>query len=198
MNTRVTSFSNFHIAAACCQWIGDRDRQEDACCLHPAEESKQTESFLAILADGMGGVADGEKASNHLVDSFMCAYAGKCAGEIPTADTMARCLSYANQSLGDLKSDGRIDKDAGATFIALSISNDTMTWLNVGDSLLYRQQANTITKIKQVLKNLLFENGYLNRFHQSILQPVLLYPMLETAIRNNGDEYMLPAFNQFT
>lgn len=57
---------------------------------------------------------------------------------------------------------------------------------------------NTITKIKQVLKNLLFENGYLNRFHQSILQPVLLYPMLETAIRNNGDEYMLPAFNQFT
>lgn len=147
MNTRVTSFSNFHIAAACCQWIGGRDQQEDACCLQPAEDSNQAESFMAVLADGMGGVADGEKASRHLVDSFMCAYAGKCGGSIPTADTMALCLSYANQSLGDLKSEGRIDKDAGATFIALSISNDTMTWLNVGDSLLYRQQGNNITKI---------------------------------------------------
>ena len=147
MNTRVTSFNNFHIAAACSQWIGDRERQEDACCLHPAEDSNRAESFVAVLADGMGGVADGEKASRHLVDSFMCAYAGKCGGGVPTADTMALCLSYANQSLGDLKSDGRIAQDAGATFIALSISNDTMTWLNVGDSLLYRQQGNTITKI---------------------------------------------------
>ncbi len=147
MNTRVTSFSNFQIAAACCQWIGGRDCQEDACYLHPAEDSNKAESFVAVLADGMGGVADGEKASRHVVDSFMCAYAGKCGGGVLSAETLAGCLSYANKSLGDLKNDGRIDKDAGATFIALSISNDTMNWLSVGDSLLYRQQGNTISKI---------------------------------------------------
>ncbi len=147
MNTRVTSLSNFHIAAAGCQWIGGREQQEDSYSLHPAEDSNRAQSFLALLADGMGGVADGEKASKHLVDSFLCAYAGKFGGEALTTDTLVHCISYANQSLADCKREGRIDKEAGATFIALGISNEGLNWLNVGDSLLYRQHGTEITKI---------------------------------------------------
>ena len=56
----------------------------------------------------------------------------------------------------------------------------------------------TITKIKQVLKRLLLENGYLEPNQTDKLCPVLLHYVLETAIRNNGDAYMLPAFNQFS
>ena len=147
MITRVTSFSNFQVSAATLQWIGGREQQEDACTLHPAEASNTIGSFMAVLADGMGGVADGEKASNHLVDSFLCAYAGQCGGNAADVDTLAHCLSYANQSLAAQKQEGRIDEEAGATFIALSISDDQVNWLNVGDSLLYLQQGTTITKI---------------------------------------------------
>ena len=56
----------------------------------------------------------------------------------------------------------------------------------------------TITKIKQVLKRLLLENGYLEKGKEEYLCPVLLHFVLENAIRSNGDEYMLPAFNQFS
>lgn len=55
----------------------------------------------------------------------------------------------------------------------------------------------TITKIKQVLKRILLENGYLEKGKEDRLCPVLLHFVLENAIRNNGDERMLPAFNQF-
>lgn len=56
----------------------------------------------------------------------------------------------------------------------------------------------TITKIKQVLKRLLLENGYLEKGKEDRLCPVLLHFVLENAIRSNGDDYMLPAFNQFS
>lgn len=55
----------------------------------------------------------------------------------------------------------------------------------------------TITKIKQVLKRILLENGYLEKDKEDRLCPVLLHFVLENAIRRNGDEHMLPAFNQF-
>ena len=56
----------------------------------------------------------------------------------------------------------------------------------------------TITKIKQVLKRILLENGYLEKGKEDRLCPVLLHFVLENALRNNGDERILPAFNQFS
>lgn len=56
----------------------------------------------------------------------------------------------------------------------------------------------TITKIKQVLKRLMLDNGYLEKNKENRLCPVLLHFVLENAIRRNGDAYMLPAFNQFS
>lgn len=56
----------------------------------------------------------------------------------------------------------------------------------------------TITKIKQVLRRILLENGYLEKGKEDHLCPVLLHFVLENALRNNGDERMLPAFNQFS
>lgn len=55
----------------------------------------------------------------------------------------------------------------------------------------------SITKIKQVLKKMLVDNGYLAHARATTLQPVLLSAVLENAIRANGEEYLLPAFNQF-
>lgn len=56
----------------------------------------------------------------------------------------------------------------------------------------------TITKIKQVLRRILLENGYLEKGKEDRLCPVLLHFVLENAIRSNGDERMLPAFKQFS
>ena len=53
----------------------------------------------------------------------------------------------------------------------------------------------TITKLKQVLQKLLVENEYLDSTEATRLNPVLISPLLENAIRADGHEYLLPAFN---
>jgi hypothetical protein len=55
----------------------------------------------------------------------------------------------------------------------------------------------TINKIKQVLMKILIETGYIAGPKSEILQPVYLYDELESAIREKGDQRMLPAFNKF-
>lgn len=55
----------------------------------------------------------------------------------------------------------------------------------------------TIQKIKQVLNKALCESGYIANTKSKHLQRVLLDMNLENAIRENGDEILLPAFNCF-
>lgn len=56
----------------------------------------------------------------------------------------------------------------------------------------------TITKIKQVLTRVLMENEYLDSLTSDHLNPVLIYPILENAIRDKGDDRALAAFNCFS
>ena len=53
----------------------------------------------------------------------------------------------------------------------------------------------TITKLKQVLQKILVENEYLDSSGSDHLNPVLISPLLENAIRTSRQELALPAFN---
>lgn len=53
----------------------------------------------------------------------------------------------------------------------------------------------TIKKLKQVLTKILVENDYLDSTKADHLNPVLISPVLENAIRNDGMSQALPAFN---
>ena len=56
----------------------------------------------------------------------------------------------------------------------------------------------TVTKLKQVIVKILEENEYIDNIKSVKLNPVWLQPVLENAIRENGDEIALPAFNCFS
>lgn len=56
----------------------------------------------------------------------------------------------------------------------------------------------TISKLKQVIMKMLVENEYIDNIKATKLDPVWLHPILENAIRQNGDEMALPAFNCFS
>lgn len=78
--------------------------------------------------------------------------------------------------------------DLNVFFMRLQEQNDAAsTW---SDS--------TITKLKQVLTKVLVENEYLDSTKADHLNPVWLNPILENAIRSNGDAAALPAFNCFS
>ena len=55
----------------------------------------------------------------------------------------------------------------------------------------------TIKRIKQVLARVLTENEYLDSVTANHLNPVLICPLLENAIRASGDTQALAAFNCF-
>ena len=76
-------------------------------------------------------------------------------------------------------------KDLNIFFMRLQEQDDGVaTW---SDS--------TINKSKQVLNRVLVENDYLDNPHADHLNPVLISPLLENAIRASGQELALPAFN---
>lgn len=56
----------------------------------------------------------------------------------------------------------------------------------------------TITKLKQVIAKVLVETEYLANLRADHLNPVWLHPILENAIRSNGDVVVLPAFHCFS
>lgn len=81
---------------------------------------------------------------------------------------------------------GRIDLNV--FFMRLQEQNDDVaTWSDT-----------TITKVKQVIVKVLVENEYLDNTKADKLNPVWLFPVLENAIRDNGDTAFLPAFNKFS
>ena len=53
----------------------------------------------------------------------------------------------------------------------------------------------TIAKVKQILTRILVENEFLDRISADHLNPILINPLLENAIRSNGDVKALAAFN---
>ena len=53
----------------------------------------------------------------------------------------------------------------------------------------------TVTKVKQVLARILVDNEYLDSTTADHLNQVLIYPILEDAIRSSGDTKALTAFN---
>lgn len=78
--------------------------------------------------------------------------------------------------------------DLNTYFMRLQEQDDTVaTWSD-----------NTIMKLKQVLARVLVETEYLDNLKSDHLNPVWLQPILENAIRSNGDLAALPAFNCFS
>lgn len=77
--------------------------------------------------------------------------------------------------------------DMSVFFMQLQEQNDVVaTW---SDS--------TIQKLKQILCRILVECEYLDSIKSETLNPVYLYPELDNAIRENGDNIALSAFNCF-
>lgn len=78
--------------------------------------------------------------------------------------------------------------DLNTFFMRLQEQNDTVaSWSD-----------NTITKLKQVIVRVLMETEYIDSRESDHLNPVWLYPVLESAIRNSGNTAALPAFNCFS
>lgn len=117
------------------QWIGSRERQEDAFAIldSPDPAIPEPTAVLAIVADGMGGMAHGDAASHTAIATFLRSW--KCDGSKNLASqSLSKALSAANANVCELAKSMGCLGEMGCTLVAASIYADALYWIAVGDS----------------------------------------------------------------
>lgn len=108
---------------------GSRPYQEDSFGYTPLDKAGK-EGFSAVVADGMGGLAAGDKVSAYAVSGLL-SMGGRIKGKMPVHLEFAKLISEINRSVVYGGSGG------GCTFAAVYCCRSGVYWCSVGDSRIY-------------------------------------------------------------
>jgi len=112
--------------------IGRRAEQQDAVLAEPTERDDGAPGLLLIVADGMGGHAGGQVASQVAIEAFACAY--RMGGALPAAARLRAALEIANQAIAAKIVERPELRGMGSTLVAALVFGDRVQWISVGDS----------------------------------------------------------------
>ena len=128
---------------------GARNYQEDAFLITHLSGSEEDQHALVIVADGMGGHAAGNVASNMAVQAFnkhvSSNYPVDNYALIP--DILKKSIITANDALKETISETAALKGMGCTMVGVLLAEGNIWWASVGDSHLYLVRDNKISKI---------------------------------------------------
>lgn len=125
---------------------GARDYQEDAFLITHLTDAHDVPSALIIVADGMGGHAAGNVASNMAVQAFNKHITTNYPSD-NLAATLNESLLRANGAITDTVKETPALDGMGCTMIGLVIEGDHLWWVSVGDSHLYLLRDRKLTKL---------------------------------------------------
>lgn len=151
------------VAPSNCQHLGNRENQEDAFAFSDLgdRELVAIKGIMAVLADGMGGLSNGELASQAAVNQYLDEF-NKKDGKESVSDFLKRVTVMANDAVCDLAyQDGR-EIELGTTVVAVLIFEGKMNWVSVGDSRIYLQRNGLLSQVSKdhVYANHLKEQVY--------------------------------------
>lgn len=115
---------------------GARDYQEDAFLITNLTDANGKPSALVVIADGMGGHAAGNVASNMAVQAFN----KHVSANYPTdniADVLEQAVVKANNSIKETVTETPALSGMGCTMVAGILEEGKMWWASVGDSHCY-------------------------------------------------------------
>lgn len=124
----------FELAGA--QIDGAREYQEDAFLITNLTDANGNPSALVIVADGMGGHAAGNVASNMAVQAFNKHVSANYPTDNP-ADILHECVLRANKSIKDTVAETPALGGMGCTMVAAILESGKLWWASVGDSHVY-------------------------------------------------------------
>lgn len=116
------------------QWIGAREKQEDAFAVLPVRNGDGSIHYGLVVADGMGGHAAGEEASRIVTEIFKSALTDSLG---PPKQLLRDALNEANDRIAAAIHDNPGLAGMGTTLIAVMTDGSDIAWISVGDSLLY-------------------------------------------------------------
>ncbi|MBM7621252.1 protein phosphatase [Bacillus tianshenii] len=120
------------------QHIGGREQQEDSFgfSAFDQEDLIQKRGYLAIVADGMGGMTAGREASGIAVQAFLQYYQDlSVKGSIP--HLLRASVLYANEMVCRFAESVGLEDMVGTTLVAAVIKEHHLYWISVGDSRIY-------------------------------------------------------------
>ena len=121
------------------QHIGTREEQEDALCCseYRNPELLSTRGVFAAVADGVGGMSDGQLASTTAARGLLSRFTQQDAAE-DGAQRVLRLVAAAHQDVLEMNA-GRA-QPCGSTLVCALVVGDRLYFASVGDSriLLYR------------------------------------------------------------
>ncbi len=125
----------FDIAGA--QIDGARDYQEDAFLItRLSDTSGERTASLVIVADGMGGHAAGNVASNMAVQTFNKHLTSNFPSDTISA-VLREAVLQANNSITETVRETAALKGMGCTLVCTMVEDKALRWVSVGDSHLY-------------------------------------------------------------
>ncbi len=151
--------------AANLQGIGKRERQEDAFALVNVLDVTlaRDKGILAVVADGMGGMEDGQWAGKTVVSSIKRSFSDMDMSEDIAPQLVGSVRKAADEVLEGVKGLG------GSTVVACIVYNEELYFASVGDSGLYLNRNHQIYRLNKAhnIKN----KRYLEQIKSGILEP---------------------------
>lgn len=140
----VASVASKGIRAAYHQHIGARNDQQDSCTYSdPALYSQR--GMLAVVADGMGGLANGKAVSSALVRIYDEGF-HRAHPQQNSADLLLELAVRANAQVNRMLQ-GK--ERSGSTLVAALVKNGYLNFLTVGDSRIYLYRGGALIQLNR-------------------------------------------------
>lgn len=146
--------------AASCQALGERRNQEDSMAVSP-QDMVAEKGFLAVLCDGMGGMAAGERFSA-IGTSEMLRRFEELPPQKDICATLLSCMEAAQEAAVRAQEDTS-SQMGGSTLVAVLIRDGQCAFISAGDSRIYLWRSGGLLQLTrdQVLGDLLDERAAL-------------------------------------
>lgn len=142
--TPVAPVASRGIRAAYHQHIGARNDQQDSCTYSdPALYSQR--GMLAVVADGMGGLANGKAVSSTLVRTYDEGFQ-RAHPQQNSADLLLELAVRANAQVNRMLQ-GK--ERSGSTLVAALVKNGYLHFLTVGDSRIYLYRGGALIQLNR-------------------------------------------------
>lgn len=128
------------------QFLGERDKQEDALRVVRQDDADSDDGLLLLLSDGMGGHAGGEIASNTAIDALVDHFNVGSTNMRPRG-RLKESLEVANSQLAKKVDADPTLKGMGCTMIGVLVAGGRIVWVSVGDSVLFLVRNGALKKL---------------------------------------------------
>ena len=145
------------------QGVGQRERQEDsfALCNVSDPDALARQGLFAVVADGMGGMADGNEASEAAVEALIQLFRSLLEeGDVP--QQLREGILAASDGIFQ-----RFQGHSGTTAVAVRLLRDKLHWISVGDSAIFLRRGGGVFQLNQ-------EHTYLNVLYGQELEQTVI------------------------